>query len=217
MKLLITLFRKLVKPVAIVKYLFFPFMIANAASTDITTIIGADQIITAQAQTEEGSWVGTNNGLWHISTNGKHVCHITTANSVLPSNHITGVCITAQGDVYASTDKGLLHFDGYTYTSITTENAKLPTNNISGIVCDKSGYLWLSTNTSGLVLMKGFKAWQFNSQNSILTSNHVTNMVNDTNGDVLVTLDNNTVVSITFEGMQIVEQPILPDVIATKN
>ncbi|MFN8286947.1 MAG: two-component regulator propeller domain-containing protein [Chitinophagales bacterium] len=214
---LINALKSFLKPVAIVKYLFFPFMVANAGGTDVSTIIGANQTITAKMETENETWLGTNNGLWHISKDGKHVCHLTTANSVLPSNQITGICQTANGEVFASTNKGLLHFDGYTYTTISTENTKLPTNNISGIACDNSGYIWLATAQNGLVMLKGFKTWGFTSNNSALNSNSITQIKNDQWGNVIVTLDNNSQVAITDEGMVLIEQPIIADVIANKN
>ncbi len=214
---LINALKTLFKPVAAIKYLFFPFMMANAGGTDFTAIIGANQTITAKVETAKETWLGTSNGLWHISANGKHVCHLTTSNSVIPSNQVTGICTTPDGHVYASTNCGIIHFDGYTYNVISTENAKLPTNNITGIACDNSGYVWLATKANGLVMLKGFKTWCVTTANSLLTSNNISKIENDQWGNVIVSLDNNMMIAISDDGMTAIQQPVLPDVIATKN
>lgn len=59
-------------------------------------------------------WVGTNTGLWLVSEDGRQTIHqFTTDNSPLPSNNIRRVNIDPMtGDVYVSTDMGLVRYKG---------------------------------------------------------------------------------------------------------
>ena len=126
MKNLITLAKKLFKPVAVVKYLFFPFIMAQSQGTvDLSKIVKNETII-AQAETQNTIWIGTNNGLYQINKANGKFAHLTTTNSILPSNNITGICVTKNDNVYAATDNGIFRFDGFSYLLISTENANLP-------------------------------------------------------------------------------------------
>ncbi len=66
-------------------------------------------------------------------------------------------------------------------------------------------------------MLKGFKTWAITTSNSILTSNGVSKIENDQWGNVIVSLDNNMMIAISDDGMTAIQQPVLPDVIATKN
>ncbi len=190
MKNLITLVKKLFKPVAMVKYLFFPFMMAQSqGAVDFTSITHGETIV-AQAESAETVWLGTNNGIYAVNkANGKFI-HLTTANSVLPSNHVAGVCVCPDGNFYAATDRGIFRFDGSAYLTITTENAKLPTNEFTSIACDEKGRIFAGTQNSGLVMIKNYRCQIFNRYNSDLTTNTVTNVYLDENGLIIAKLGN---------------------------
>jgi hypothetical protein len=59
-------------------------------------------------------WIGTTNGLWLISDDGKTEIHkYTTDNSPLPSDQITNIAIDQQtGEVYIGTEEGLASYQG---------------------------------------------------------------------------------------------------------
>lgn len=59
-------------------------------------------------------WVGTNTGLWLVSDDARETIYqFTTANSPLPSDNIKRINIDPiTGDVYISTDMGLVRFKG---------------------------------------------------------------------------------------------------------
>lgn len=59
-------------------------------------------------------WIGTNTGLWLVSDDGRTTLHqFTTTNSPLPSNNIKRINIDPiTGDVYISTDMGLVRYKG---------------------------------------------------------------------------------------------------------
>ena len=195
MKNLITLAKKLFKPVAVVKYLFFPFMMAQSqGAVDFSKIVKSETII-AQAETQNTIWIGTNNGLYQINKDNGKFAHLTTGNSVLPSNHIKGICVTKNDNVYAATDNGIFRFDGFSYLLISTENANLPTDNFTSIACDEYDRIWVGTANSGLVMMKNYNCQIFDKSNSVLTSNGVKTVYIDENGIVISKLANDNYVA----------------------
>ncbi|WP_118949726.1 type IX secretion system anionic LPS delivery protein PorZ [Taibaiella helva] len=91
-------------------------------------------------------WVGTSNGVWLVSDDGsKTIYRFTEQNSPLPSNAIERININpVTGDVFISTDKGLVIFRS-TATEGTVENA------------DKL-YIYpnpVPTNYNGMVAVRG--------------------------------------------------------------
>lgn len=59
-------------------------------------------------------WVGTNNGVWQISSDGNQIIQrFTEENSPLPSNKIQAIAIDpVTGDVYIGTEEGLVSYRG---------------------------------------------------------------------------------------------------------
>ncbi|MGF1635869.1 MAG: hypothetical protein ACFCUU_02265 [Cyclobacteriaceae bacterium] len=79
-------------------------------------------------------WIGTRNGLWLFDANvQKMVYHFTTENSPLPSNIIQDIAIDERnGEVFISTDKGLISFRGKaTRPEHTHNNVKIFPNPIN--------------------------------------------------------------------------------------
>lgn len=219
MKNLITLAKKIFKPVAVVKYLFFPFMMAQSqGAVDFSTIVKNGTIV-AQAETQNSIWIGTNNGLYQINkANGKYA-HLTTGNSILPSNNVTGICATKNDNVYAATDNGIFRFDGFSYLVISTENANLPTNNFTSVACDEYDRIWLGTKNNGLVMMKNYNCQIFDKSNSVLTSNGVKTVYLDENGIVISKLANDNYVAMGNTTMLLINtnQPYDLNLVAKRN
>lgn len=73
-------------------------------------------------------WIGTNNGVWLLSPEGESILmRFTAENSPLPSNSIQTISIDPiTGDVYISTEEGLVSFRG-TATEGGAENANVVT------------------------------------------------------------------------------------------
>lgn len=196
MKNLITIAKAFFKPVAVIKYLFFPFMIAGAQGTNELSALLAKEKVVAQVQTQTSVWVGTNNGLYQVNRiNGKFV-HLTTDNSVLPSNHIKGICATSNENVYVATDKGLFRFDGSAYLLVSTENANLPTNEFTSIACDERDRVFVGTKHHGLVMIQNYKCKTFDKNNSALTSNTITKVYCDENGIIIAEEGNGNMIAI---------------------
>lgn len=175
-------------------------MAQSQGTVDFSKIVN-NQTIVAQVETQTSVWIGTNNGLCQINkANGKFV-HLTTNNSVLPSNHITGICVTKDENVYASTDNGIFRFDGSAYLLISTENANLPTDNFTSITCDENDRIFIGTKSHGIVLMKNYKCQTFNKNNSVLTSNEVKKIYRDENGIIISELGNGNFVAMGSSNM----------------
>lgn len=216
MQTITTLAKKLFKPVAVLKYLFFPFMIAQSQSAiDVSKILKSETVI-AQAETQAEIWVATNNGLFQISKANSKFVRLTTANSVLPSNHVTGLCVTTNENVYASTNNGIFHFDGTAYLTISIENANLPTNNFTSVTCDETDRIFLGTESNGVVMMKNFDTKNFNKNNSVLTTNTVNNLYRDENGVIISVLADGNFVAFGTNSMVLIPQVESTDVVAKK-
>lgn len=92
-------------------------------------------------------WVGTTNGIWLVSEDAeKTLFRFTQDNSPLPSNNIERINIDpVTGDVYISTDKGLI-----AYRSIATEG---------GTVNDDKLFIYpnpVPSNYGGMIAIRGF-------------------------------------------------------------
>lgn len=219
MKNIITLAKKLFRPVAVIKYLCFPFMMAQAQGTVDFSKIVSNETIVSVAETQSSVWVGTDNGIYQIiKKNGKFV-HLTTGNSVLPSNHIKGICVTKDENVYAATDNGIFRYDGFAYLIISTENANLPTNNFTSIACDENDLIFIGTKNNGLVMMKNYKCEIFDKNNSVLTSNNVSKVYRDENGIMISQLINGDYIAMGSSSVLLIsrQQPIDNNAIARRN
>lgn len=218
MKNFISTVKALFKPVAIIKYLFFPFMVANAqGSSDLKSIIGNEQVV-AQLQTQTSNWVATNNGIYQISRmNGKFV-HLTTQNSALPSSHINAMCADSNENVYVATDNGIVHFDGIGFVVLNTENTNLPVNSFTSITCDERGRVFAGTTNHGMVMIDGMVCKTFNTTNSAFTSNTVTRVYCDENGIIIAEQCNGNLIAIGLNATTlIVSTQYNNDVIANRN
>jgi ligand-binding sensor domain-containing protein len=192
------------KITALLIALFFFFLISEAAQpVNVAAIIGNSQTVTCQAHIANSIWVGTNNGLYIINANNQKSTHLTEQNSVLPSNKVSAIAVTADGNVFVATEKGIFRFDGYAYLVINNENSNLPETGITSLAVDKNDNLWVGTNNKGLVIMNNYKCRFFNTTNSALTNNHITAVKSDASGNVFAQLANNDVVKIGDKNMTV--------------
>ncbi len=77
-------------------------------------LFGTESIRSIAVDAANRKWVGTTNGLWLISPDGKtELLHFTKDNSPLPDNQITDIAIDdASGEVYIGTVGGLAVYQG---------------------------------------------------------------------------------------------------------
>ncbi|MDB5284735.1 MAG: histidine kinase [Bacteroidota bacterium] len=166
--------------------------------------ITGNEPITARAEDFNSYWIGTNNGLWIINKHTGKSKHFVQG-SVLPSCHVTAICVAPNENVYVSTDKGILRFDGYCYITINSENSGLPSDNITSMACDNDGNLWIGTRDKGLVVMNHNRSKAFNTHNSLLNDDSVKGIYRDNDGNIMVELANRTEIKIGPNGMQLIK------------
>ena len=160
----------------------------NASDIDMQKLIGAGNKVTAQVETAEYQWIGTENGIYRICKKNDKVAHITTANSCLPDNKITCMAARGNGEVFAGTAGGILRYDGFAFLKITTENSKLPSNNISGLACDQYDMIWVGTADYGIATIENNRIKTLNTSNSSLQSNKVCKVYLSRKGCITVVL-----------------------------
>jgi ligand-binding sensor domain-containing protein len=188
MRNVVTLIGKVKSALLIICFYALCLTASAGAPVDVSKVTGNEKV-TAQVETNYHLWVGTENGLFQINkSNGKFI-QLTTANSVMPSNHVKGICV-AGDNVFVATDKGLFRFDGVSYLQLTTENSYLPTNQLTSIASDERGRLFIGTQKHGLVMMENYKCETFNKTNSELTTNTVARVYMDENGLIIACLAN---------------------------
>jgi hypothetical protein len=124
------------------------------------------QIIRAiSADGANRKWIGTDNGLWVFSEDGRDViAHFTTQNSPLPSNKILSVAIDHKsGEVFVGTDAGIASYrSGATITEGAPDCAAVFPNPVRR---DYSGLIGVSglandayvriTDINGMLVYKG--------------------------------------------------------------
>lgn len=77
-------------------------------------LFGTEAVRAIAVDAANRKWIGTNNGVWLISSDGKtELLRFTAENSPLPTNQITDIAIDPQnGEVYIGTTGGLVSYQG---------------------------------------------------------------------------------------------------------
>ena len=112
--------------------------------------IGQEAEITATAETEDSWWIGTGKGVYRIKKKNQKVIHYHSQNMSWPSNNVTSMCTSPDGQVYIGTDKGIIRYDRFSFLLINTENSRLNSDNVTaldyladkGIAAETDGNNW---------------------------------------------------------------------------
>jgi ligand-binding sensor domain-containing protein len=146
--------------------------------------------ITAFGENDKYIYIGTDSGvIIHNKRNGR-LQFLTQRNSDLPSDQVTSIACTEDGQVYIGTKKGILLWDNFVYLRITSENSHLPDNHITAMVADRNGELWIGTCNEGLVIatanpIKPFRLHPIQTNNENIHSISI-----DPHGDLWVAFQN---------------------------
>ena len=108
----------------------------------------------------------------------------TTANSLLPNNHIQAIATQENGIKWVGTPSGLARFDGQVWNNYNTGNAGLPSSNITAIATGKQNTVWIGTD-KGLVHYDGTHWTVYTTQNSALRRNTISKLTWDSNTETL--------------------------------
>ena len=164
-----------------------------------------NQIRSIAIDNNDSKWIGTYSG-GLAKFDGTTWTVYDTINSGLLGNHVCGnhpcynaidkIVIDKSGckwmsafptlggyeDGFIIGGKGLIKFDGTTWTVYDTTNSGLPDNNITSIAIDNNGNKWIGTYY-GLVKFDGATWTVYDRSNSGLPDNYVTSIAIDNNGN----------------------------------
>jgi ligand-binding sensor domain-containing protein len=94
-------------------------------------------------------WVGGDDGISHVSTDGRITESYTVENSPLPSNMVWVVAIAPDQSVWIGTTEGLAHLRDGNWEVYDGSNSELP-GGISHILIDSDSTLWVGGGQNGI-------------------------------------------------------------------
>tara|TARA_B110000444_G_C18847298_1_gene602938 strand:+ start:1715 stop:4738 length:3024 start_codon:yes stop_codon:yes gene_type:complete len=129
-------------------------------------------------------YVGTNNGLYIISSVDYSIKHFTKA-SGLPTNKVLGIDIGSKGIAYLATTKGLSIFDGMSFTNYKRGDG-LPSNLILSVLVDSENpnIIWLGSR-KGITKFEGSTFYNYSKQDG-LASNIVQDIGQTSDGELVL-------------------------------
>ena len=175
---------------ALLAFQFIAILTAKADTPVQYTFNGDPSSVTAQAETDKYCWIGTKDGLYLIRKKGHKVFHMTSKNSLLPSDHITSIAVNANGEAYIGTNEGILRYDNYTFLLIDKENSALKSNYITSLACLNGTDIYAGTLDKGITVFSGLSSKTFTADNSLITDNHVLSIEQKGNNSLLAILEN---------------------------
>jgi diguanylate cyclase (GGDEF)-like protein len=149
--------------------------------------------------TDGNFWLGTVEGLFRFSTDelvafaSKNIEILPQSVEVIPSLNIWNMLSYNNTEYYLATDKGLYIFDGATrqikhLLKPSDSNLLITDDNITNVIQTPNKQLWLSTNSSGVLLWDP-KSLAFNNVFADKKSEH--NLSDNTVNDLYVQNENN--------------------------
>jgi len=140
------------------------------------------------------AWIYSNSGVVYF--NGTTFQQYTTLNSGLVNDSVTCVFKDAAGTVWFGTKGGLSQLNGTVWQSYTTLNSNLADNYIRSLTEDGNHYLFVGTNTYGVLIKQGNN---FVSSNTICDTHfdqpHTMNLFSVSDGSVLLMNNPNTFIT----------------------
>jgi len=100
------------------------------------------------------------------------------------------IYIDKKNNVFLTSSKGVVKYDGNDWTIIDTSNTKLPSNKVSGVFVDSKERLWIGTY-DGNIRMDSDNIVEYNNSESPLKEGAITDMYEDKKGNLWFDLYNN--------------------------
>jgi ligand-binding sensor domain-containing protein len=140
-----------------------------------------DDINIVISDNKGGLWLGTNDGLAHLSASSKWDV-FTTTNSDLPKNQIFSLANEGSGVWVGTKDGGLARLDKKGNGKVfNVDNSDLPHDSVVDIIQDNKGGVWSGTY-DGLAHLDSDDKWTvFNTDNSGLPSGAILKLMDDGN------------------------------------
>jgi ligand-binding sensor domain-containing protein len=161
----------------------------------------SDIVTSIEIDASGNKWIGSYNGLAKFDETvpeGTNWIVYNTSTSGLPNNFVSSIAIDASGNKWIGTYNGLAKFDettpeGTGWTVYDTSNSGLPGNIVTSIAIEANGNKWIGTEFdeytgSGLAKFdetapEGTGWTVYNTSNSGLSSNRVTSITIDKDGN----------------------------------
>ncbi len=163
---------------------------------DFKNLLNDTVSITATGETDAYYWIGTRNGLYCIRKKNKKVSHLTSKNSVLPSDIITCLTVKNNGEVYAGTHEGIMRYDNFSFLLINKENSSLLSNNITSLACINGDEIFAGTIDSGITMFAYGRSKNITKSNASLPNNHIVSFEKTGENEMLVVMDSDNKVLI---------------------
>ncbi|MBN2036572.1 MAG: hypothetical protein JW768_07495 [Chitinispirillaceae bacterium] len=103
----------------------------------------------------------------------------TTDNSLLPSNDVRDIAYENNGTIWFVTAQGVAVFIVDKWIPATSFIPWLPSSNLTSVQVDREGFKWFGTADAGLMQFNGFSWIVFDTTNSLLPSNTITQVLAD--------------------------------------
>jgi len=140
--------------------------------------------VTAICHTENGTWIGTDDGLAFYTQNNWTVYKSETSD--LPNNRIYDIQQGLGGSIWVATQEGLLHITKNGWYTTTTSNSAIPLNHIRTVAVDAQGNPWIGTWGGGVASRINGQWTTYNTTNSGIGSNGIFTIEIDETGQIWV-------------------------------
>ena len=135
-------------------------------------------ISTIQRDTAGRIWVATSGDGIFVSENGEDFKELPTPHDVL---FTTDLEIMENGEAWAATDVGLLHYDGTAFNEYLASDS-LSSDVYWAIARDTENNLWLGTEGGGLLYLSQDSLRVFTTRNSAMPSDRIYHLLHDQEG-----------------------------------
>jgi len=140
---------------------------------------------------EDGNtlWIGTSGGLVKKDLLTDENIYYNATNSGLPENTIPCMELAPDGKLWMGTgSRGMVCFEGDTWTVFSTENSAISGNAVGVIKIDQEGTVWLTggeyDNYMGLVKFNGNSFTNYTTLSSNIPTNHILELSLDNEGNI---------------------------------
>ncbi len=112
----------------------------------------------------------------------------TKENSNLSTNRLEDISKSFEGKILCASEKGLLIFDGVSWSTMDTSNSSLLLDHVSNIYIDKKGDLWFSTWGGGITHLDKYLEFvkNYSRKNSLIDDNRISSLAMDEYGNLWV-------------------------------
>lgn len=155
------------------------------------------------------AWLGTfSDGLIKYNPDGSGLIY-NSSNSVLSDGVIRDIEVDSEDNVWIG-EKGLLKFDGDSFTLFNSSNTDMPYDVVWSIAIDNDDYVWFTSchhKYGGLVKYDGVTCEVFTTENSDLPDNLIHSIINDNDNNIWLaiggTVNNSYLVKISNNNWQV--------------